>query len=251
MPNPGDAHAGARREAPPPLRVVMLAYPRMTQLDLTGPFEVLSRLKEVKIELAWKKARKPVVDASGLAIMPTAAFGSIADGECDLLFVPGGPGQLDLMADEAVLGFLRRMAQGARYITSVCTGSLLLGAAGLLKGHRATCHWLSLPQLALLGAEPVAERVVIDRNRITGAGVTSGIDFGLVLAGEIAGEDEARRIALAIEYDPAPPFPAAADPRLVAEVRGRTAAFQARREEAARAAGARLGVTPPDRPPAG
>ncbi len=224
-----------------PLRVVMLAYPGMTQLDLTGPFEVLSRLKDVRIELAWKKARKPVEDASGLRIMPTAAFGGLSG--CDLLFVPGGPGQLELMEDVETLEFLRRMAQEARYVTSVCTGSLLLGAAGLLRGYKATCHWLSLPQLAFLGAEPVAERVVVDRNRVTGAGVTSGIDFGLQLAAELAGEDEARRIALAIEYDPAPPFPfAGADPRFASEVRERTAAFQARREAAARAAGVRLGL---------
>lgn len=230
--------------APPPaLRVVMLAYPRMTQLDLTGPFEVFARLPGVTIDLAWKKGNKPVEDASGLRIMPTAAFGALSG--CDLLFVPGGPGQLDLMEDGPTLDFLRRMAAGARFVTSVCTGSLLLGAAGLLKGYRATSHWLSLPQLALLGAEPVAERVVIDRNRITGAGVTSGIDFGLVLAGLIACEDEARRIALAMEYDPEPPFPpASAESRLVEEVRAKTAAFQARREDAARAAGLRIGVPP-------
>ncbi|MGR7995883.1 MULTISPECIES: DJ-1/PfpI family protein [unclassified Xanthobacter] len=227
------------------LRVVMLLYPGLTQLDLTGPFEVLSRLPDVQIELAWKKWRKPVEDASGLKIMPTAAFGGLAG--CDLLFVPGGPGQLDLMEDVETIDFLRRMAQEARLITSVCTGSLLLGTAGLLKGYRATCHWLSLPQLALLGAVPVAERVVVDRNRITGAGVTSGIDFGLALAGQLAGEDEARRIALALEYDPDPPFPpATTDARLVDEVRARTAPFQARRIAAARAAGARLGITPPD-----
>lgn len=226
------------------LRVVMLVYPRMTQLDLTGPFEILSRVGGARIELAWKKWRKPVEDASGLKIMPTTAFGMIS--ECDLLFVPGGPGQLELMEDWETLDFLRRMAESARFITSVCTGSLLLGAAGLLKGYRATCHWLSLPQLALLGAVPVSERVVVDRNRITGAGVTSGIDFGLTLAGQLMGEDEARRIALAVEYDPAPPFPPATDdPRLVEEVRARTSAFQARREEAARAAGARLGLKPP------
>jgi len=226
-----------------PLRVVMVAFPRMTQLDLTGPYEVFARLKGVEIEIAWKKGRKPVEDACGLGIMSTAAFGQIAG--CEVLFVPGGPGQLELMADDEVLEFLRRMAPQARYVTSVCTGSLLLGAAGLLKGYRATCHWLSLPQLALLGAEPVAERVVIDRNRVTGAGVTSGIDFALVLASLIAGEDEARRIALAMEYDPAPPFPAAsARPGLVDEVRAGTAAFQLRREEAARLAGARIGVRP-------
>lgn len=229
------------------LRVVMLLYPGLTQLDLTGPYEVLARLQDVEIELAWKKWRKPVADASGLKIMPTAAFGGLAG--CDLLFVPGGPGQLELMDDVETLDFLRRMAMEARFITSVCTGSLLLGAAGLLKGYRATCHWLSLPQLALLGAEPVAERVVVDRNRITGAGVTSGIDFGLTLAAQLAGEDEARRIALAVEYDPAPPFsPASTEPRLYDEVRGRTAAFQARREAAARAAGERLGLRLPPAP---
>lgn len=229
-------------EAADELHVVMLAYPGMTQLDLTAPFEVLARLPGARVEIAWKSRRKPVPDASGLKIQPDSAFYEIA--ACDVLMVPGGPGQLDLMEDGDTLHFIDRMAEGARYVTSVCTGSLLLGSAGLLKGYRATCHWLSLDQLALLGAIPVAERVVQDRNRITGAGVTSGLDFALALAAELAGPEEARRIALAIEYDPAPPFSVgrAASPEAVAAIEARTAAFQARRMDAARVAGTRLGV---------
>jgi len=242
-PSPPVADAAAPAAAEP-LRIVMLAFARMTQLDLTGPFEVFARLPGAKIEIVAKSRRNPVEDAAGLSIVATASYNEIAG--CHVLFVPGGPGQLELMEDGPTLDFLRRMAVEARYITSVCTGSLVLGAAGLLKGYRATSHWLSLPQLALLGAEPVEERVVVDRNRFTGAGVSSGIDLALRLATEIAGEDEARRIALAIEYQPAPAFPSRdrEDPRLVAEVRARTAAFQDKREAAARRAGARLPSEP-------
>lgn len=223
-----------------PFHIVMLAFPGMTQLDLTGPFEVFARLPGARVEIVWKTRREPVVDALGLGIMPTSTFGEIAG--CHLLFVPGGPGQLVLMDDGPTLDFLRRMAVGASYITSVCTGSLVLGAAGLLAGYRATCHWLSLPQLAHLGAVPMEERVVVDRNRFTGAGVSSGIDLALALAAAIAGEEEARRIALAIEYQPEPAFPSRdlEDPQLVAQVRAKTTAFQDKREEAARRAGGRL-----------
>lgn len=223
-----------------PFRIVMFAYPRMTQLDLTGPFEVFARLPGARLEIVAESCKRPVVDVAGLAIMANSTFNEVAG--CDLLFVPGGPGQLELMDDGPALDFLRRMAVQARYVTSVCTGSLILGAAGLLTGYRATSHWLSLDQLALLGAIPVEERVVVDRNRFTGAGVSSGIDLALALAAEIAGEDEARRIALAIEYQPAPAFPPRdrEDPRLVAEVREKTRAFQEKRIEAARRAGARL-----------
>lgn len=217
----------------------MLVFPDMDQLDLTGPFEVFARLPDTRVQLVGK-TRKPVRDALGLTIVPDAKFSKVKG--CDVLFVPGGQGQLALMEDEETLDFLRRMATGARYVTSVCTGSLVLGAAGLLMGYRATSHWLSLEQLALMGAFPTADRVVVDRNRVTGAGVTSGIDFALTLAVELAGENEARRIALAMEYDPRPPFPGLADEdsRLVAEVRLRTAAFQEKRVAAARAAGQRL-----------
>jgi len=221
------------------LHIVMVAYPDMTQLDFTAPFEVFARLPEARIDVAWKNT-KPVRDAAGLKIVPSAKFSRLD--QCDVLFVPGGPGQLGLMEDAETLAFLRRMAASARYVTSVCTGSLILAAAGLLTGYRATSHWISLDQLAHMGAIPVRERVVVDRNRITGAGVTSGLDFALALARTMAGEDEARRISLAIEYDPEPPFsgPADEDPRLVAEVLARTAAFQQRRDAVARAVGARL-----------
>lgn len=228
------------------LRIAMLAYPDMTQLDLTAPFEVFARLPEAEVQVIWKKT-KPIKDASGLAIVPDTKLSKV--GGCDVLFVPGGPGQLALMEDEEVLAFLRRMAAGARYVTSVCTGSLILAAAGLLMGYRATCHWLSLQQLSLMGAIPVAERVVVDRNRITGAGVTSGLDFALTMAREIAGENEARRIGLAMEYDPRPIFPSLSDedPRLVEEVRMRTALFQERRAAVAKAVGERL-LNNPDIP---
>lgn len=229
----------------PLIRIVMLAYHGMTQLDLTAPYEVFARIPSAELEVVASNGRRAVRDASGLHIMPTNSYGGI--GGCEVLFVPGGPGQLDLMEDVETIDFLERVGTQARFVTSVCTGSLLLGAAGLLKGYRATCHWLSLPQLALLGAIPVEERVVVDRNRITGAGVTSGLDFALKVAAELVGEEEARRIALAIEYEPEPPFPARAQeaPELVAQVRAGTAAFQARREEVARKVGARLARRPP------
>lgn len=223
------------------MHVVMLAYPGMTQLDLTGPFEVLARFPELTIHLSWKSA-EPVADGSGLRIVPTAAFADCPP--ADILFVPGGPGQLALMDDDETLGFLRRQASGARWITSVCTGSLVLAAAGLLGGYRATCHWLSLPQLAHFDAEPVAARVVRDRDRLTGAGVTAGIDFALVLAAELFGVERARLAQLSMEYDPAPPFgdgsPDVADPALVERMRSLAAGFQSKRDEAARRAAACL-----------
>ncbi|POR48005.1 DJ-1/PfpI family protein [Bosea psychrotolerans] len=223
------------------MHVVMLLYPRLTQLDLTGPFEVFTRFRELELHLVWKTA-DPVRDDGGLAILPSTTFAACP--QADILFVPGGPGQAALMEDEETLAFLRRQAASARYVTSVCTGSLVLGAAGLLKGYRATCHWLSLPQLALLGAEPLAERVVRDRNRVTGAGVTSGIDFALGLMADIFGEERARKVQLQMEYDPQPPFPggspASASGELVATVRQDSAKFQSEREQIARRVGAAL-----------
>ncbi|MFC7398091.1 DJ-1/PfpI family protein [Chelatococcus sp. GCM10030263] len=225
----------------PKLRIGMLVFPRFTQLDFAAPFEVFSRLPNAAVDIVWK-TQEPVRDPFGLTLLPTSDFA--AAGPYDVLFVPGGPGQTDLMLDEEVLGFLRRQAETARWVTSVCTGSLVLAAAGLLRGYRATSHWLSLDQLALFGAEPVRQRVVIDRNRVTGAGVTSGIDFALVLASEIAGQQVAETIALQIEYDPAPPFPPrstadSTDP-LVAELRAKAEGFQAQRLEIARRAAANL-----------
>jgi cyclohexyl-isocyanide hydratase len=150
------------------------------------------------------------------------------------------------MEDREVLGFLRRQAPGARYVTSVCTGALVLGAAGLLKGKRATSHWAAVEHLAALGAVPVSERVVVDGNIITGAGVASGIDFALALAGILEGEDVARQIQLQIEYDPAPPFnsgsPKTAAPELLAMLRGRGAVLNEQRREVAQRVGKKLGI---------
>jgi cyclohexyl-isocyanide hydratase len=221
------------------MQVVMLLYPRFQQLDLTGPFEVFARFEELNLHLVWKTL-DPVNDVNGLRILPTD---TLADSpQADILFVPGGPGQISLMEDKEVLSFLRRQASGARYVTSVCTGSLVLAAAGLLTGYRATCHWLSLDQLAYFDAVPVSERVVMDRNRVTGAGVTSGIDFALTLAACLFGEERAKRVQLAMEYDPKPPFvggtPASAGPELVAGLRAENTKFQREREEAARRAAA-------------
>ena len=223
--------------------VVMLLYPRMTQLDLTGPYEVLARFEELNLHLVWKTL-DPVNDVNGLQILPTDTLAGSP--QADILFVPGGPGQISLMEDKEVLSFLRRQASGARYVTSVCTGSLVLAAAGLLTGYRATCHWLSLDQLAYFDAVPVSERVVMDRNRVTGAGVTSGIDFALTLAACLFGEERAKRVQLAMEYDPKPPFvggtPASAGPELVAGLRAENTKFQREREEVARRAAAAVQI---------
>lgn len=185
------------------MNVTMLLYPRLTQLDLTGPFEVMARYPELKLHLVWKTA-DPVRDANGLVLVPTHTFSTCP--QADIVFVPGGPGQIELMDDSQTLDFLRDQARTARYVTSVCTGSLVLAAAGLLKRRRATCHWTSLDQLALFGVTPVAERVVIDGDVITGAGVTSGIDFALSLCAYLFGEDRAKMTQLGMEYDPQPPF---------------------------------------------
>ncbi|WP_118133862.1 DJ-1/PfpI family protein [Oceanicella sp. SM1341] len=224
------------------IRIGLLLFPDLTQLDLTGPLEVFSRMPGAEVSLLWKTL-EPVRSDRGLGLLPDMR---LADCEAlDILCVPGGPGQIALMEDAEVLGALRRLAPGCRLVTSVCTGSLVLAAAGLLTGRRATCHWSSLDQLALFGAEPVAERVVRDGNRITGAGVTSGIDFALAVAAEVLGEEAAREIQLQIEYDPAPPFdsgaPRTAAPELLARVTERIAPFIARRRAASEAAAARLG----------
>jgi len=219
----------------------LLLFPQLTQLDLTGPYEVFARIPGVRLHLLWKTL-DPVVADTGLAMLPTTRLDACP--HLDVICVPGGPGQIELMDDAVVLDFLARQAATCRYITSVCTGSLVLAAAGLLTGYRAACHWASLDQLAAFGAIPVAERVVRDRNRLTGGGVTSGIDFALTLAAELAGRPAAERIALGMEYDPAPPFgagsPRVADRALVDDVRGGMADFLARRRVATERAAARL-----------
>ncbi|HEX3593998.1 MAG TPA: DJ-1/PfpI family protein [Polyangiaceae bacterium] len=203
-----------------PIHIGFFIYPGVTQLDATGPAQVLSRVPGAVIHMIWK-SKQPVATDAGFAIAPTDSFASCP--ELDVLCVPGGGGQAELMTDDDVLGFLRHQGNGAKYVTSVCTGSLLLGAAGLLEGYEAACHWAWRDLLTMFGAKPKAARVVRDRNRISGGGVTAGIDFALTLAAELADEETARLIQLSIEYDPAPPFscgsPEGAGPDRVARFR--------------------------------
>ena len=206
----------------PTVHIGFLLFPDVTQLDLMGPAQILSRVPSARIHLVWK-AIEPVMTDVGFSINPTTTFAECP--QLDVLCVPGGVGVVPLINDAATLAFLQAQAAQARYVTSVCTGSIVLGAAGLLTGYEAACHWSWLHLLPRLGAKPKAQRVVRDRNRISGGGVTSGIDFGLTLAAELAGEEAARLIQLGVEYDPKPPFdsgsPAAAGPQREAIVRGR------------------------------
>ena len=224
-----------------PLQIGLLLFPDVTQLDLTGPWEVFARTPGVECHLIWKDLQ-PVRSDRGLSILPTTTFADCPP--LDVICVPGGPGQIALMSDDITLNFLRQQAEQAKWVTSVCTGSLVLGAAGLLKGYRATSHWSSIDQLALLGAEPVSERVVRDRNRISGAGVTSGIDFALTLVAEIAGDAVAKSVQLQMEYDPEPPFtsgsPHTASPQEVEQARAKMAEFLATRRVATERAALRL-----------
>ncbi|KAK9373993.1 class I glutamine amidotransferase-like protein [Lipomyces chichibuensis] len=225
----------------PNTRIGLVLFPRLTQLDLTGPVEVFGRMPEVEIVLLWKTL-EPVPSDRGMCILPTCTFEDCES--LDVICVPGGPGQVQLMEDEDTLHFLRRIAPTCKFVTSVCTGSLVLGAAGLLSGYRATSHWSSIDQLSLLGAEPVSERVVRDRNRITGAGVTSGIDFALTVVAELAGADVSQEIQLQMEYDPEPPYqagsPRSAPPAIVTSTREKLASFIARRREVTERAAKRL-----------
>ncbi len=223
-------------------QIGLLLFPNLTQLDLTGPYEVFARMPGAKVHLVWK-TREPVTCDRGLTMLPTMSFADCP--QLDVICVPGGPGQIDLMDDGETLDFLRRQAAQAKWVTSVCTGALVLGAAGLLQGYRATTHWASHEQLALLGAIPVKERWAIDRNRVTGGGVTAGIDFALKLVAEISGEAVAKAVQLGIEYDPAPPFnagsPAGAGAEVLERLRPAMAPMLERRLAATREAAARLG----------
>jgi cyclohexyl-isocyanide hydratase len=200
-------------------RIGFLPYPGVTQLDMTGPAQVLHRMPGATVDYVWKTL-DPVMSDCGLALVPTR---TLADsGQFDLVCVPGGYGCTDLMSDSEVLDWLRAQAAGAKYMTSVCTGSLILAAAGLLKGYRAGCHWAWGEHLALFGATYVAERTVIDRDRITAGGVTSGIDFAFRIIAELNGRDVAETLQLALEYDPEPiagGTPATARPEILAMVR--------------------------------
>jgi cyclohexyl-isocyanide hydratase len=213
------------------IQIGFLVFPGVQQLDLTGPYDVLASLPGAAVQLAWK-TREPVASSTGLLLTPTVTFDDCP--ALDVICIPGGSGITNLLQDACAIEFVRKHAAGARYVTSVCTGSLLLGAAGLLHGRRATTHWAFHALLEPLGAIPTHGRVVRDGNLITGGGVTAGIDFGLVVAAELAGVDEAQAIQLELEYAPAPPFNAGSPdvaPREVVEtVKQRSAqGFEARR----------------------
>lgn len=201
---PGRAvESGNARAVDGPLRVALVIFPGLTQLDATGPYEVLTRTPGLSVTLV-AKTMDPVRTGPGMRILPEADFSSRDD--YDILCVPGGGGVDPLITDPETLDFIRDVAARSRYVTGVCTGVLLLGAAGLLDGRKATTHWTTGHFLNEFGCEYVDERVVVDGNLITGAGVSSGIDFGFALAELIAGRDAAARAMLAMEYDPAPPF---------------------------------------------
>ncbi|UFZ02756.1 DJ-1/PfpI family protein [Bradyrhizobium ontarionense] len=202
-----------------PLEIGLLFFPGMTQLDVTGPFEVLARLPGARIHLLWKRI-EPITSDVGLTLLPTTAFADCP--QLDVLCVGGGPGQMALMDDLEVMTFVAKAGATARYVTSVCAGCFILAGAGLLDGYRSACHWLSRDQLAILGAIPVEDRIVVDRNRISGGGVTAGIDFAFQVAAELCGSEVAKRLQLMLEYDPKPPFDINernAPPEMIAEIR--------------------------------
>jgi cyclohexyl-isocyanide hydratase len=227
------------------LQIGMLLYPGMYALDLVGPYAFLAALPNVETHLLWKTL-DPVPTINGMRLVPTSLV-SACPKQLDVLFVPGGtPGTIALMQDNEVLDFLADRGERARYVTSVCTGSLILGAAGLLRGYKATSHWHKRDLLPLFGAVPVQDRIVEDRNRITGGGVTSGIDFGLVLASRLRGGEAARLQQLINEYDPQPPFeggtPSKAGPELTAQANQILAAGYEQSRTAALIARKRLGL---------
>lgn len=209
----------------------ILAFPGVQQLDLTGPYEVFASLPDTKVHLIWKD-RAPITSATSLVLIPTMTFGECP--KLDVICVPGGGGVNALLEDAETLAFVRARAQQARYVTSVCTGSLVLGAAGLLKGRKATTHWFAHDFLERFGAIPVHGRVVRDGNLITAGGVTAGIDFGLTVVAELVGQADAEAIQLGLEYAPAPPFAAGTPdeaPRAVlAAVKDRLAGTRKARE---------------------
>ena len=224
-----------------PIEIGFLVFPQITQLDFTGPLQVFSRVPGARVHLIWK-CIEAVPSDTVLTFTPTVTFADCP--QLDVICVPGGYGTDDLMNDEEVLSFLRTQAEAARYVTSVCTGSTVLAAAGLLQGYRAATHWSARDALALLGATPSRDRVCIDRNRVTGGGVTAGIDLALTLVAQMIDRPTAEAIQLGIEYNPAPPFnsgsPETAPPEVLAMMKERMAPSQVRRIEAAKRAAQRL-----------
>lgn len=187
------------------MKISMLVYPGMTPLDLMGPLQAWSMWPGTEIQIVWKNT-DPVPTDTGMAVVPTHSFAD-SFATPDILFSPGGAaGTFQVMRDGEVTAFMAERGAQAAWVTSVCTGALVLGASGLLRGYRATTHWLALDQLAQFGAEPVKKRWVIDRNRATGGGITAGIDFGLAMIAELDSEQAAKNVQLTMEYSPEPPF---------------------------------------------
>ena len=225
------------------LQIGLLTFDGLDQIDLTGPFEVLARLPNSTTRL-YARTLEPVRDVKGLRLMPDATFEQAP--QLDVLHVPGGYGQEALMDDDVTLDWIRRQAAGARCVLSVCTGALICGAAGLLKGRRATTHWTAFHLLPLFGATPVNERVVVDGNMVFAAGVTAGIDGALRVAAQLRGDDAARGIQLYLQYAPEPPFDSGTPetaPAAVLEAARRSAAdITKRREATGRRVAQRLGI---------
>jgi cyclohexyl-isocyanide hydratase len=224
-----------------PFIVVFALFPGVTQLDFTGPYEILARLPGAQV-IVGSSAGGNLRSEHGLTFADTTRLAEVET--CDLICVPGGPGQVDALADRAFLSEVRRLGLTARYVTSVCTGSLILGAAGLITGKRAACHWAYRDLLPSVGAIPVAERVVRDGNVFTGGGVTAGIDFALTVAAEVAGPEVAQMIQLGVEYAPAPPFnagsPETAPPEILAAMKARSDSVLSARSAALKRAAASL-----------
>lgn len=228
---------------PKHLHIGALIFPRMDQIDFTGPFEVLSRVPDSSFHVIWKE-KTPILDVKGLVLTPQMTFEEAPP--LNVLVVPGGYGQEALMDDEIVLSFLREQAENAAYVYSVCTGALICGAAGLLKDIRSTTHWASFHLLPYFGAKPVDARVVMDGKHLSAAGVTAGIDGALTLAALLRGELAAQQIQLALEYAPEPPWnsgtPKTAPPQVLEAARQEVREVTAAREATALRIGRRLGI---------
>ena len=219
----------------------MSVFPDIMQLDMTGPHEVFTKMPDTEVLMVWKTL-DPVTAGGGMRMLPDVTYENCPP--LDLICVPGGAGMNALLNDAETLAFIRKQAEPAKYVTSVCTGSLVLAAAGLLKGKRAACHWMSRDMLKEFGAIPDPSRVVIDGKFISGGGVTAGIDFGLAVAAEIFGEDQAKAIQLGIEYAPQPPFnagsPETAGKDIETAIREAAKGRQAERLAAVREAASRV-----------
>ncbi|MEO1084909.1 MAG: DJ-1/PfpI family protein [Acidobacteriota bacterium] len=225
----------------PHLDIGLLVFPKLTQLDMTGPYEVFHRMPGARVHLIAATLDAQISE-HGLPIQPTTTYAACPP--LDALVVPGGFGVNALLNDVETIEFVRRQAESASYLGSVCTGSLILGAAGLLQGVRATSHWMSRDFLAEFGAIPTAQRVVVDGRVFTGGGITAGIDFALTMVAEIRGTQVAQEIQLAMEYDPSPPFdagsPAKAEADVVASLRAKWAPHQDERRRQVLAAAGKL-----------